>query len=274
MGEERTFQQKVWNVGAAVVKGAKPLVLYYLMPSLCMALGYVIAHPDMTASEFFAYGGNFYTAVGMALTLYLLYRGSKKKGKGFFEDASLYLKDVEWRKAVLAAAFGVTAAVAVSAAVTLAARAGIAGGYTESAERMLKGRDVLFTAVTTVLTSPVTEEVVFRGYMLNTFLEHMGEKKAVVAVSAVFALCHVQPLWVLYAFAMGLLLAWLSIREDNIVYGILLHIGFNTPSVALWLLTEAVPGSQVLFDGWWLVPAYGVAAGLAAVLLARKYREL
>ena len=274
MKEDKSFQQKLWIWIAAFVKGAKPLVLYYLMPSLCMALGYVIAHPDMTATEFFTYGGNFYTAVGMALTLYLLYRGSKKRGHRFFEDASLYLENVKWKKAAGFFAFGVTAAVAISSAITLLSRLGLTGGYSEATQKMLRGRDILFTVVTTVITSPVTEEVVFRGYMLNTFLEHFDEKKAVLIVSAVFALCHVQPLWILYAFAMGLLLAVLSIKEDNILYGILMHIGFNAPSMINWLITSSVPASRVLFEGWWMVLAYGLIAAMLSVLLVRKYRSM
>ncbi len=269
--EEKSFQQKLWIWIAVFLKGARPLLWYILMPALSMSLGYVLFHSDMDAVEFFSYGSNFYTAVGMLLTIYVLYRGSRKRGHRFFEDASLYLDQLDWKKCAAAFGFGIAMAVAVSSAITLLPRWGITNDYSDASQNMFRGRDVLFTIVTTVLTAPLAEEIVFRGYMLNTFLEYFDEKWSVVFVSAIFAVCHGELLWILYAFGMGAILAWVSVREDNICYGILLHIGFNLPSMVNWLIRASVPASQVLFEGWWMILAYGIAGGLVSVLIYRWY---
>lgn len=271
MGKELSRQQKIWIWGRTLIRAAGPLGLYILMPALSMSVGYVAAHPDMTAQEFFTYGGNFYTAVGMALTIYMLYRGSRKKGHGFFEDASLYPGQADKKKCVGFFVFGLSAAVTISAILTLLPRWGVVTGYSEASQTMFKGRDMLFTAITTVVTAPFAEEIVFRGYILNTFLETFDEKKSIVMVSLIFALCHGELLWVLYAFVMGAVLAWVSVREDNVLYGILLHMGFNASSVIIWLTDSVAEWESVFFGSKALVFGYGLIGGMASLLLIRLY---
>ena len=243
------------------------------MPALSMALGYVIAHPDMTAREFFTYGGNFYTTVGMCLTIYMLYRGSRKRGHKFFEDATCYLDRVELKKSLGFFVFGISAAVACSSVLTLLPRWKAVADYSEASQVMFRGRDILFTVITTVIVGPLVEEIVFRGYMLNIFLESMEEKWAVGAASLFFALCHGEALWILYAFVMGLVLCRVSIEEDNIFYGIMVHIGFNLPSAITWLISSVPALSQGFYRGKLLIAGYGLVGGLMSLLLARAYRK-
>lgn len=271
MERELSRQQKMWIWGRTFLRAVGPLSLYILMPALSVSIGYVAAHPDMTAQEFFTYGGNFYTALGMVLTIYMLYRGSKKKGHGFFEDATLYLEQADGKKCAGFFFFGLSAAVTLSAVLTLLPRWEVVTGYSEASQTMFKGRDLLFTIITTVVTAPFAEEIVFRGYMLNTFLETFDEKKSIVMVSLIFALCHGELLWILYAFAMGAVLAWVSVREDNVLYGILLHMGFNASSVITWLAGSASAWASALFGSKVLVLCYGLIGGMASLLLIRLY---
>lgn len=247
--------------------------LYVLMPALSMAVGYVVAHPDMTAQEFFTYGGNFYTAVGMCLTIYMLHRFSKKKGHLFFEDASLYPYKAHVKKSAGFFLFGVSAAAVLSSIITLLPRWGVTAHYSEASQMMFKGRDILFTVVTTVVTAPLVEEIVFRGYMLNVFLETFDEKKSMVLASLIFALCHGEILWILYAFVMGVLLSWVSVREDNIFYGILLHMGFNMPAAVTWLIRSVPRFSSVFYAGKVLIVCYGLIGALACLLLLQRYKK-
>lgn len=266
-------QEKIWLWGKVTIRAVRPLLLYFLMPAACMSFGYVAFHLDMSAVEFFTYGGNFYTAMGMVLTIVLLHRSSRKKGVGFFEDAALVLEEVSVKKAAAFLAFGFSSAIAVSAVLTLLPQWGPLASYSEVSQNMYKGRDILFTVVTTVLLAPFVEEIIFRGYMLNTYLQTFEEKPSILAVSILFAACHVQSLWVLYAFAMGLLLAWTSIKENTIVYGIMMHVGFNLVSAVTWLL-QSLPAADIVYGSRWLIAGYGLIGGLAAVLLARRYQCL
>ncbi len=271
MREDLSLQQKLWIWGRTFGNAAKALALYILMPAACMSLGYVLWHEDMTAEEFFTYGGNFYTAVGMCLTIYMLHRSSKKKGHQFFEDATLYLDRINWKKSAGFFVFGMASAVVISSVLTLLPRWKVMEDYSAASQTMFAGRDILFTVITTVITAPLVEEIVFRGYILNTLLETAGERKAIIIASLIFAVCHGEALWILYAFGMGFLLAWVSIREDNIFYGIMLHVGFNLPSAVTWLIRSVPSLSGTFFAGKGLVACYGAIAALCVVLLIRAY---
>ncbi len=274
MREGLTWQQKVWVGGRAVLKASGPLAVYFFMPALTMSAGYVILHPAMTAQEFFTYGGNFYTALGMVLTLFVMYRISVRRGRNFFDDVTLYIRGVHAGKAAGFVLFGMAAALAWSAFLTLLPRSGMMRAYTEASSNMLRGRDMLFTAVTTVITAPLAEEMIFRGYMLNTLLETFTERTAVLITSALFAVCHGEVMWMLYAMFMGLLLARVSMREDNILYCIFLHMGFNLPSVLIWMISLSPGASGLFFAGRWLTAGYGLAGVLAALILAARYRKM
>lgn len=271
MKEELSTQQKLWIWGRAFLTSIKPLLLYILMPALCMSIGYVAFHLDMSASEFFSYGGNFYTAVGMSFTLFLLYRGSKKKGSSFFEDATFSLHGVSKGKAACFFCFGLACAVCLSSLLTLLPEWGIMESYAGTSQAVFQGNDFLFIAVTTVLLAPLTEEIVFRGYMFNTLLQTFEEKTAVWIVSIVFALCHTQPVWILYSLGMGLLLTWISLREHNIFQGILLHIGFNFPSVVTWMLQSNQRTAELFYGNRILIAGYGLIGAITAWILAYRY---
>ena len=73
MKEQWTAQQKLWIWGKTFLRAMGPLALYVLMPALCLSLGYVALHPEMSAQELFTYGSNFYSALGMILTIFVLY---------------------------------------------------------------------------------------------------------------------------------------------------------------------------------------------------------
>ena len=204
MREQWTVQQRIWIWGKTFFRAMGPLALYVLMPALCLSLGYVILHPEMMAQEFFTYGGNFYSAVGMLLTILILYGRSRSKKRSFFEDTTLYFDQMDIKKAAAFLVFGVSAALAVSAFLTLLPKVGLTEGYSEASHAMFNGRDMLFTILTTVITAPLAEEIIFRGYMMNIFLETFEEKQATWIVSLIFAVCHGQALWILYALVMGL----------------------------------------------------------------------
>lgn len=269
--EKMSRQQKIWIYTRTFLKAASTLLLYIFIPAACLSLGYVLWHRDMSAREFFTYGGSFYSALGVILTIFVLYRRSKAGGRSLFEDATLFLHHVKPKKTAAFAVFGLMAALAVSAVLTLLPKWGITNSYTEDSQVMFKGRDVLFTVATMVVTAPLAEEIVFRGYMLNTFLETFSEKKSAWIVSLIFAICHGSVLWIIYALAMGLVLSYVAIREDNIFYGIMMHMGFNLFSAIIWLINSFSEAEKLLFFSKWTVAAYGMIGLLSSLLMIRWY---
>lgn len=267
-----TVQQKLWIGGSVILKAFWPLILYVIMPALFASIGYVLFHRDMEGGEFFAYGGNLYTALGMIATGFVLRKRSKKRGESFCEDATLYMKKELFVKGIVFFAFGVFSALAVAALVTMLGLGD--SGYRESLAKLLNGPDFLFSALAVGVLSPILEEIVFRGYMLNTLLRNFKKKTAILITVTAFMLCHIHPIWMIYAGGMGVLLIYLSMREENILQGIFVHMGFNLPSVILAFLYQKNPllkerMGRMIF----LIPLFAVSLTAAALLVYTYLRK-
>ncbi len=283
---ELTTQQKIWWYGWLFLRAVAPLLLYAVMPSLCLCIGYVFGGYEdrgMTFEAFFTYGANFYTTVGTFLTLWILNRRAKRRGSDIFKESTLFVKELRPLKAIGFFAFGFASAIAVSAFLTLMPEFFLTRDYSNASGATDFGRDVIFSMLTLLVLAPVVEEIVFRGHMLNTLLEHVSERRSILISSIIFALMHVNPVWMLYSFLLGHILAKTSMKEDNIAYGVLLHIGFNLTAAVNHFTTADPEVSQALYNGKWKIFIYGILGLAISLALAglytgridiRKYRRV
>ena len=97
--------------------------------------------------------------------------------------------------------------------------------------------------------APITEEIIFRGFILSRFKKAMPTSLAVVLSSVLFGLVHLQLLWVIYAALIGILLAIIAEQEKSIGASILLHMAINFSA----LFVE-------------LIPVEGMAMGIVCVV--------
>ncbi len=81
--------------------------------------------------------------------------------------------------------------------------------------------------------APISEELLFRGLLLRT-IEPYGKKFAIFASAALFGAFHGNLTQGLFAFFVGLILAYVTL-EHNVVWAMLLHMINNM------LLTETLP---------------------------------
>lgn len=79
---------------------------------------------------------------------------------------------------------------------------------------------------------PLAEEIVFRGAILRTLLNHqaptMGRWTAISISALIFGLAHINPVQIPHAFLLGLFLGWLYERTGSIVPGVVAHVVNNT----------------------------------------------
>lgn len=88
--------------------------------------------------------------------------------------------------------------------------------------------------------APVTEEVVFRGAILRELLKRFSKPWVAIAISALlFALIHINPAQMPYAFVAGLLMGWMYWKTGSILPGIVFHVVTNTTSYLLMRLYSA-----------------------------------
>lgn len=97
------------------------------------------------------------------------------------------------------------------------------------------GREALLAAALSAsLIAPVTEELLFRGFLFAGLRGRLGLVPAVVVSSLAFALFHFNP----YAFpalvALGAVLAWLFQRSGSLWPGVALHATINTVTLLVW----------------------------------------
>lgn len=113
------------------------------------------------------------------------------------------------------------------------------------------------------LVAPVVEEVIFRGLIQSRLARALPGWPAVLLSSLAFALCHGQPVWMGYAFLLGLVLGIMAWRAGSILPSVITHVVFNAIGQVLVL-----PGLAQL-NGL-VVLAVLLLAGLALCLLTRR----
>ncbi len=83
------------------------------------------------------------------------------------------------------------------------------------------------------LLVPLTEELIFRGLLYGRMRTRLQMKQAVLLSALLFAFYHGNPVQILYAFPMALLLAILYERGESLIYPILFHMGANLTAIFL-----------------------------------------
>lgn len=273
MMTEETFQQKLWKGAGTLLRSLRPLLLYLCLPSALVCVGMVL-YRDRDAQDMLLRSGHFYNALGIVLTLVLLHKRSKKRGSSIWQDAALFGQDLAWKRLGLLFGLGFGLAVLFSASLTLLPfPESWVLAYRSSSGGVFTGTDQLLAIASAVFLAPVAEEIVFRGYMLGRLLEGFDSRPAVLLTAAVFALCHVSILWMLYAGLLGILLGWVAIKEDDTVYAVALHMGFNMSLIPIGWINGDAARKALLFGSPVRIALWGAGAGLLAFWTYRCYKR-
>ena len=272
-----SVQQRIYYAVGDLFYSLKPLLSCIVIMTLCALAGYPLTGWMGRGNfrEYLDHQSNLLIAIGVILTFRHLYRKSKKAGSAFFEDASFFYKGVSFRKIVLCLLFGAGASLFLSSVLTLLPRVWVFADYEEHVQGIYQRYDVVLTILESAILTPLVEEIIFRGYMLNRLLRRWPELPALIVTTLCFAFMHGTSLWVVYAFIMGWIIGRLSIREGNILYGIFVHAGFNMPSVVQWFYYLIHPTGELtmnvseVFELVLTLLIGGVMAGLTALLYFR-----
>jgi len=108
---------------------------------------------------------------------------------------------------------------------------------------LLTGNTVFQTALLIGVIAPITEELLFRGVILNGLVQRHTRKTAILVSALLFSLFHINPLQMTGAFIAGIFLAWILLKTDNILYAIYIHAVFNLfPLIILRLTPLQIEG--------------------------------
>ena len=124
------------------------------------------------------------------------------------------------------------------------------------------------TLLALVLVAPVTEELLFRGWLLQDLKEQYGQTRALFWSSALFGLVHIEAAAMLYAALGGLVLGAVALRTKSTLASIAMHAGVNALPLLLPTRLVRIEGFNTLSHhvehiSWWLLLLSVVGAAVA-----------
>ena len=93
-------------------------------------------------------------------------------------------------------------------------------------ESVISNSSIWATIIFAGILSPIIEEVLFRGVMLNK-LRTYGDKIAIITTALLFGLFHQNFSQFFYAVGLGIVFAYVTLKTGTIKYSIGLHIMIN-----------------------------------------------
>ena len=146
--------------------------------------------------------------------------------------------------------------------------------FDKSLETLLEGvsgsSDTVSMFLYASLLAPIGEELIFRGYVLNT-LRPYGKRFAVLGSAFLFGVFHGNLLQTPYAFLMGLILGYVTV-EYSLIWSVALHM-FNNLVLAELLTRLLEPLAVPVADGVMLI-LLGGSRVVSNILLFVKRREI
>lgn len=142
--------------------------------------------------------------------------------------------------------------------------------YSEQSNMLVEG-SALAIIISTMVMAPLIEELIFRGLMLSRLRKGMSDRAAVLICALIFGVAHGQILWMVYTFALGIVLGLVAVKSDSVVPGIVLHMVFNICGVVVPTLL----GESITVEICVVMLAVGVVltVGLLRMLLKQKNAE-
>jgi membrane protease YdiL (CAAX protease family) len=145
-------------------------------------------------------------------------------------------RPLSWRRALLQMLGVLVAIYVITAAVSPLLHPGREQGLTPDHWDSSRAAPFLANAFVVCVLAPITEELTFRGLGFS-LLRPLGATAAVLLTALAFGLAHglVDALPVLFAFGVGL--AYIRLRQDSVVPGMVLHGLFNAIALAVAVST-------------------------------------
>ena len=107
--------------------------------------------------------------------------------------------------------------------------------------------------VALVFIGPLCEEIVFRGAVFHSMLKGgMSPWLAITASAFLFALIHLNPAQIPYAFIMGTILAILAYYSESILPSLVVHVINNGYAVAVLRYADTDTSFRDMLGGWCL----------------------
>lgn len=112
-------------------------------------------------------------------------------------------------------------------------RSGLTGMFSNQIQENLFAARLWLQIAGLGVAVPLAEELIFRGLFYERLREWLPQGLGILCASAVFALYHGNPVQMIYAFPMALLLHLCYEKSGSLAAPVLFHMGANLISVIL-----------------------------------------
>lgn len=129
------------------------------------------------------------------------------------------------------------------------------------------------------ILAPIYEELLFRGILLRRFTLRWSPQKSIIVSSIIFGIIHLNPINVVFAFALGCVLGYAYLKTKNIVIPMLLHsfsnflaylqFVYTNQTAELDLPTTVAAQRELLINGG----VFLILTVLLVFLLVKNYKN-
>jgi len=93
--------------------------------------------------------------------------------------------------------------------------------------------DVALLMIAVAIVTPIAEELMFRGYILDSIRRIHGDWPAIIGSAILFGLVHINPFLVGQAFIGGVIYGWIRIRTGSLLPSIACHMIWNAIALSM-----------------------------------------
>ena len=95
---------------------------------------------------------------------------------------------------------------------------------------------LILTFISICILTPISEELLFRGYILDALNRLHGKWPAIIISSIIFGMVHFDPFTMGMATIGGVIYGWIRVRTGSLVPGIVAHAMWNTMALMVTYL--------------------------------------
>ncbi|TGM12703.1 CPBP family intramembrane metalloprotease [Leptospira selangorensis] len=115
---------------------------------------------------------------------------------------------------------------------------------------LFDGENIFLSVILLSVVAPITEELMFRGVILDRLLKYFSVTSSFLISSLLFGLIHLNPWQFIGSSILGIYMAWVVYKTNSIWNSILIHAVFNgIPLIVLHGLQLEIPGFSAPIAG-------------------------
>ncbi len=178
-----------------------------------------------------------FTVIAAVITMPICYFLMKKdKKRETIINGEISYEPLEYKLYIPVIILGIASCIGINNLISISGLIELFPGFLEVAEAIYGG-GILLQIISVAIIVPILEELLFRGIVYKRLRGYMKTEIAIVVSALFFGLFHLNVVQGLYAFIIGLLLAYVYEKYKSIWAPILFHIAANSVSI---FLTEVI----------------------------------